>query len=336
MSYSEALKRNALPVPADQFGSPGTGGTYNHWDEVTLSPPSDAAYATIDLLYQPTSWEYVQFLYLANKKDNTFLASEGDNLLEAWLNTGMAAPVVMASAAWGGAPAISTPTPPELLPVQPQSSAVALSWVNGAGTDDSMVTGYSIYFDQSGKASKIADLDKVTSYTVTGLSNGVNCCFKVTTRYAGAESAFSNIECATPTNNKPVTTLNARNLLAGQYVKTGNGKNATTSFVTQDSFTAGSTVTLRVLVVDADTLSPVSGATVAFGITDRQNSTVATVSSAPSGSDGYAEATWKTTAPNKKGAGGTLPDNYAATVNNVTLTGALWDGVKTSIPFSIQ
>ena len=336
MSYSEALKRNALPVPADQFGSPGTGGTYNHWDEVTLSPPSDAAYATIDLLYQPTSWEYVQFLYLANKKDNAFLASEGDNLLEAWLNTGMAAPVVMASAAWGGAPAISTPPPPELLPAQPQSSAVALSWVNGAGTDDSMVAGFSIYFDQSGKASRIADLDKVTSYTVTGLSNGVNYCFKVTTRYAGAESAFSNIECATPTNNKPVTTLNARNLLAGQNVKTGNGKNATTSFVTQDSFTAGSTVTLRVLVIDDESLTPVSGATVAFGITDGQNATVTTVSSAPSGSDGYAEATWKTTTPHKNGAGGTLPDNYAATVNNVTLTGALWDGVKTSIPFSIQ
>jgi hypothetical protein len=109
MSYDEAKRRNALPVQADQYGNPGSGGTYNHWDEFTLTPPVGAVYANIDLVYQPTSWEYIQFLWLANDRQNAFLADEGVNLLEAWLNTGMAQPYVMASTTWGTAPTPPTP-----------------------------------------------------------------------------------------------------------------------------------------------------------------------------------------------------------------------------------
>jgi hypothetical protein len=76
MAYEEARKRNALPVPADQYGA-ALGGTYNYWDNVALNPPNGAAYAEIALLYQPTSWEYIQFLYLANNGSNAFLAQEG-------------------------------------------------------------------------------------------------------------------------------------------------------------------------------------------------------------------------------------------------------------------
>jgi hypothetical protein len=120
MSYEEARKRNALPVPADQYGNPGSTGVYNYWDEVTLNPPTGAAYATIDLLYQPTSWEYVQFLWKANDGQNTFLANEGVNLLAAWLSTGMAAPYVMVSTTWG-----SAPTPP--IPAMSASSLTTWS-----------------------------------------------------------------------------------------------------------------------------------------------------------------------------------------------------------------
>ena len=101
-SYDEAHTRNALPVPANQYGSPAAGGTYNYWDEVALNPPPGATRAEIRLLYQPTSWEYVQFLYLANNGQNAFLANEGVNMLNAWLNTGMAEPHVMATANWPG------------------------------------------------------------------------------------------------------------------------------------------------------------------------------------------------------------------------------------------
>jgi hypothetical protein len=121
MSYDEARKRNALPVPADQYGNPGAGGSYNHWDIVNLNPPANAHHAHIQLLYQGTSWEYMQFLQLANNGQNAFLGQEGDAMLDAWLNkdviksngqpiTGvmqingdyrMVPPVVMATANWG-------------------------------------------------------------------------------------------------------------------------------------------------------------------------------------------------------------------------------------------
>lgn len=100
MSYDEGRKRNILPVPADTYGNPGPGGEYNYWDEVTLNPPPGAASATIDLLYQPTSWEYIQFLYEANTGEIAFLANEGEYMLEAWQNTGMAAPYTITTVNW--------------------------------------------------------------------------------------------------------------------------------------------------------------------------------------------------------------------------------------------
>jgi len=103
MSYDEARVRNALPVPADQYGDPGPGGEYDHFDAFALSPPPGATLVEVDLLYQPTSWEYIQFLQLANDGSSAFLGDEGDNILEGWLHTGMAAPYTMASA--------STPLP---------------------------------------------------------------------------------------------------------------------------------------------------------------------------------------------------------------------------------
>ncbi|NIO47820.1 MAG: hypothetical protein GTN73_00045 [Candidatus Aminicenantes bacterium] len=103
MSYEEARMRNALPVPADQYGG-SPGGFYDHFDVLAMNPPHGAVYATINLLYQPTSWEYIQFLYLNNWGKTVFLANEGAYLLEAWLNTGMAAPYTMASTTWGKKP----------------------------------------------------------------------------------------------------------------------------------------------------------------------------------------------------------------------------------------
>lgn len=106
MSYDETKLRNALPVPEDQYGNPGPGGVYNYWDEIYLNPPktpdypADAVRADIQLLYQPTSWEYVQFLYLANDGSNNFLGGEGKKLLDAWLENGMAEPYMMANTTW--------------------------------------------------------------------------------------------------------------------------------------------------------------------------------------------------------------------------------------------
>lgn len=111
MDYETARRRNALPVPANQYGNPGPGGTYDYWAEVQLNPPAGATGADITLYYQGTSWEYIQFLNLANNGQNTFLGDEGINMLDAWLNAEPAAPMVppfvMATATWGDA---CTPT----------------------------------------------------------------------------------------------------------------------------------------------------------------------------------------------------------------------------------
>jgi hypothetical protein len=113
MDCEEARKRNALPVPTDQYGGPVlnpgdncVGVTYNHWDEVVIIPPVPTAVrADITLYYQGTSWEYIQFLNQANNTpQGEFLADEGKNMLDAWINADPAAPMVppfvMATATW--------------------------------------------------------------------------------------------------------------------------------------------------------------------------------------------------------------------------------------------
>ncbi|MCW9004572.1 MAG: cytochrome c family protein, partial [Gammaproteobacteria bacterium] len=100
MNYDESVRRNIIPVPASQYGNPVSGGVFNYWDEFQLNPPTNATSADINLMYQPTSWEYIQFLYLGNNGSVSFLANEGANLLDAWLNTGMASPHIMASISW--------------------------------------------------------------------------------------------------------------------------------------------------------------------------------------------------------------------------------------------
>jgi hypothetical protein len=121
MSYDEARRRNALPVPDTQYGDPGPGGAYEHWDEFDISPiaPAGAVSAELTLYYQGTSWEYVQFLNNAVSNTPTgtgapnpvtpFLADEGKNFLDAWVNAQdangetMVPPYIMATATWNGA-----------------------------------------------------------------------------------------------------------------------------------------------------------------------------------------------------------------------------------------
>ena len=149
MSYATARTRNALPVPATLFGDPsagGNGGVYNHWDEVPFTIPQGAQSARVRLLYQSTSWEYIQFLWKANHGSDTpdlpplgdpFLGREGANMLDAWLNTGMAAPFEMAATtvavAPPAAPAPGNASGPAESPMlvtayDPASGAIALTW----------------------------------------------------------------------------------------------------------------------------------------------------------------------------------------------------------------
>ena len=184
MSYDEARKRNALPVPSGQYGSPGAGGTYRHWDEFALNPPQGAAYADIALMYQPTSWEYVQFLYIANNRQNAFLADEGVNLLNAWIATGMAEPYVMASVTWGKKnvepppPPCATPGVPQNLKAQSAKRAISLSWSASSPAPNG---GYRVYYDQSGKLQFVGGVAPTTlSYKDTRLTSRVSYTYVVT------------------------------------------------------------------------------------------------------------------------------------------------------------
>jgi len=332
MSYDKARVRNSLPVPSDQYGNPGTGGTYNYWDEFTLNPPAGADSATIDLLYQPTSWEYIQFLYLANTRQNTFLADEGVNMLDAWLNTGMAAPYVMATAYWGNAqPQCNAPIP-TLLSATPGNGQVSLNW-NDTHSADSMVAGYKVYYDQSGKAQLKADAGLTTTYTDLGLTNGQVYCYTVSSYYDQlCESDFSNIICAVP-NNSGQAKVGVSSLATGVYQVSGKGKNQTITFTEQASFTLGDTVTIQGMVLDATTQQPLQNAVVDLILTGPE-STVLT--SSPSDANGLTETNWQTKAPGKRGKTGTTPGTYTVTVTRVTADGYTWDDVMTSTSFTVQ
>lgn len=199
-TYEEARKRNALPVPADQYGC-APGGSCRYWDELPLNPPAEAAYARIRLLYQPTSWEYIQFLYLANRRTNAFLANEGQKLLDTWLATGMAEPFVMAETTWGAppVPACQTPGAPQNLTATAGKKSITLNWTAGSPAPNG---GYRIYYDQSGKLQMRAEVPANTlTYRDTGLTSRVAYTYVVTAFSACsptiAESAPSNTATAT-------------------------------------------------------------------------------------------------------------------------------------------
>jgi hypothetical protein len=104
MSRAAATTRNALPVPATQYGNPAANGVYDHFENVPLSPPAGATRADVELLYQTASWEYIQFLRLANPGTSAFLATAGQDLFDAYRNTGGSAPEVMTTARWCNLP----------------------------------------------------------------------------------------------------------------------------------------------------------------------------------------------------------------------------------------
>ena len=85
----------------------------------------------------------------------------------------------------------------------PGNTQVTLEWSEAAGA-----TGYKVYYDQAGKAQLVADVDGTqTSHVDSGLTNGVEYCYKVTSYTDICESGFSNIICAVPTNQGQTTHL---------------------------------------------------------------------------------------------------------------------------------
>jgi hypothetical protein len=344
---------DGVDVGADYFVQAEYDGGF---DDVSLTVASGADAIEINLYYQTTSREYIEFLrdeikgtgnltlggtgaggdppYLV-QTDPFFaqLKAWGDTIWSLWthnMNLDGAAPFLMASAAFGepgGGCAAPTPT---LLEAVPAQGEVALTW--SVEPADPAVAGYKVYYDQSGKAQLVADMADpgVTTFTDTGLTDGQEYCYKVTAYYdATCESGFSNVLCATPTNQGQATDpAGVVTIETGLW--TGKGKNK--QFATTSLFAAGDAVVIRARVTDANG-NPISNATVEITIGGPET---VTLNSNPSDAQGWAEATWQTQKPNKKGQGGTTPGSYTASTTNVTASGYHWDGVTTHATFTIQ
>jgi hypothetical protein len=358
---NEAAARMAVPVwhgvedPDFYTASEYAGG----YADVSLTIPPGADGVEVSLYYQTTSREYIEFLrneingtapttltgtgaggdepYLA-QTDPFFanMSAWGNVIWDLWthnMNVPGAAPILMASMSvgdtgGGGGGGCTAPTP-TLESVIPSHNQVDLAW-SDMHSADAEIIGYGVYYDQSGKAQPVADVGLLTSYSDTGLTDGQQYCYMVTSKKADCESAFSNVECATPQPSSTAT-IRADELVTGQLVTSGKGKNATTTWTQGSSFSQGDTVTLRVRLIDGDGV-PVEGGSVTLRISGPE---VATVNSGASDADGYAYAEWKTSAP-RKGRGGTATGSYTASVTDVSASGYNWDSVATSTSFTVS
>jgi hypothetical protein len=350
-----AAARLSVPV-WDGADAPGyfTADEYaGGYDDVSLTVAAGADSVEVNLYYQTTSREYIEFLRDEIKgtgnptlssptpsgepqayivQDDAFFSKLkvwGDTIWQLWthnMKVDGAAPFLMTRATVGGTPACLAPTP-TLQTATPGNQQVDVVW-SDEHSADAGVLGYGVYYDQSGKAQLTAQVGQTTSYTDSGLTNGQEYCYKVTSQYSDCESGYSNIICAIP-NNQGQARVGVNQVETGLYA--GNGKNKT--FTPTNVFSAGDTVILRAYVVDASTGLPVANATVDVAISGPESVDLTTGSS---DSAGMAEASWITTKPNKRGQGGTTPGNYTATVTNVTASGYTWDGVVSSASFTIQ
>jgi hypothetical protein len=206
---------------------------------------------------------------------------------------------------------------------------VTLTWSDESA--DPNVIGYKVYYDQAGKAQLVADVVEptTTTYTDTGLTNGQEYCYKVTSYYEACESGFSNILCATPNGPGQTATAGVSTMETGRYETTGKGKNQVTTFVLTTDFNAGDEVVIRAYVVD-EHVNPVPDAVVDIAITGPGSTNLQTE---PSDGAGMAETKWQT---KKKGGNPTPTGNYTATTTDVTAVGYAWDGVMTSTTFTLN
>jgi hypothetical protein len=325
------------------------------YDDMSMSIAAGADYVEVNLYYQTTSREYIEFLRdEINGTGNLTLSSPtpsgapdayvvqtdpffnqlkawGDTIWNLWThnaNVDGAKPFLMTQATFG-APTVCDVSAPTLDTATPGHTQVTLEWSAVVSA-----TGYKVYYDQAGKAQLVHntadDQDPLTTtFTDTGLTNGVEYFYKVTSYYdANCESGFSNILSATP-NNQGQTAPEAGvpEVITGLY----SGKGKSRSFASQTTLNPGDTVTIRARVIDQDS-QPVANATVEIVIGGPET---VTLNSGPSDAEGWAEASWQTKAAGRKSSG-TTPGDYTASATNVTASGYNWDSIITSTTFTLQ
>ena len=216
----------------DYFTTAEYAGGYDDFtipDDAAIPFPSGAAYVEINLYYQTTSREYIEFLRdeINGNPDNRTLPAGayvvqsdpffsqlkawGDTIWSLWthnMNVDGARPFLMAQAKIGTppAPACETAGTPQNLSATGGRRSVTLTWEAGSPTPTG---GYNIYYDQAGKVQFIAGVPAGTlNYKDNRLTRNAEYCYRVAAwndcnangNYdAGidTESGTSNISCAT-------------------------------------------------------------------------------------------------------------------------------------------
>ena len=337
---------NRVDAGAEYFTAQEYAGGY---DEVSLSIPAGAAAVEVNVYYQTTSREYIEFLRneingageptLASptlsglpeayvvQSDPFFsqLAAWGDTIWQLWTHNKDvpgAAPFLMAQAMWDaeGAPPASCSAPaPDLKSAEAGSREVTLTW--DVASTDLDVAGYSVYFDQAGKSQLVGDAGSAGTYTDGDLTNGQEYCYKVASyTLDGCESAYSDVLCATPLHAGQATDPAGVPILVGG-VYTGNGE--AERFMSGGVFAADEPVFFRVLVIDGTTGWPISAASVEIQLTGMEDLTLTTE---PSNASGLAEVEWR---PYK-------PGTYTAKVTDIDAAGYHWDEIGTSAVVTVR
>jgi hypothetical protein len=190
--------------------SPPVGYSYNdgeYWDITNFTLPTETIRYEVNLYYQTASKEYIEFL------KNTNVTNEwGNNLYNAWVSSGMSAPVLMrtiSSGQTGGD--IEPPTAPtNLIANAVSSNLVSLSW--NPSSDNVGVEGYYVYRVDKGTT-------PIATVTTTTYSDGSVIAKKTYSYYIKAFDAAGNI--SDPSNTVTVTTPRRTNKVSGSFSDLG-------------------------------------------------------------------------------------------------------------------
>lgn len=132
----------------------------------------------------------------------------------------------------------------------------------------------------------------------------------------------------TQTQPPEMPTIGADFTEIGRYI----GSRKTKIWEPTTAFDQGDKIVFK-LEVNDDSGSAVAGAQVQLSIS---GPSPATITSSVSDSSGAAEAVWQTSAPNKRGVGGTTPGDYEAAIAGITASGFVWDGSSSPRAFTLD
>jgi hypothetical protein len=204
------------------------------YDEHSLTIPAGADEVEVSLYYQGTSREYIEFLrdeikgtgnltlpaeayIIQNDPFFAQLAAWGDTIWQLWEHNHAQGvegitPFEMAEATWGTPTPCNAPVPILISASDGANLEITVTWedVISAPPPGEPADVYRLYYDQAGKAQLITELSEaINSHTDTGLTDGQEYCYKVTTYDAtnSCESGYSNIRCATATQPGQQTTV---------------------------------------------------------------------------------------------------------------------------------